>query len=254
VFNGTTDFKLANGSPARFIFDTEDGTISGWNGGATATIKVDKSKDGVVYKGLALAASTSGNRLYAANFSDARIDVFDGNWDPVPLAATAFQDPRIPMGFAPFNVQTIGGLIYVTFAMQGEMPEEVDGPGLGYVDAFTPDGVLVRAFEQGGFLNAPWGVAMAPLTGFGKHSGHLLVGQFGSGRIATYDPVTGAFTGFLLGPHGPLTIDGLWALDLGTGGSNGPANTLFFTAGIDDEQHGLFGTITPIPGGANGQN
>ena len=230
-----------------------NGTIAGWNGGTTATIMVDYSSH-AIYKGLALATSSLGNRLYAANFAEGRLDVFNATWQDVTgtLPPGAFTDPRIPNGFAPFNVQNIGGLLYVTFAMQGEGADEVDGPGLGYVDAFTADGILVRPFEQGGFLNAPWGVALAPLTGFGKFSGHLLVGQFGSGRIATFDPATGAFTGFLLGPHGPMTIPGLWALGLGSGGSNGPANNLFFTAGIDDEQHGLFGMITPIAGGANG--
>ncbi len=166
----------------------------------------------------------------------------------VSVPPGAFTDPNIPTGFAPFNVQTINGKIFVAFAKQDEDKEdEVAGPKLGFVDAFDSNGVLLQRFENGPWMNAPWGLALAP-AGFGKASGRLLVGQFGSGEIATFEAATGEFEGLLRGLRGrPITIEGLWALRFGNGVNAGPVNTLFFTAGIDDEQHGLFGTITPIP-------
>jgi uncharacterized protein (TIGR03118 family) len=243
VFNGSSDF-LGD----RFIFVTEDGTISGWSGGTSAVLRVNQSGS-AIYKGVSIAQNSGANFLYAANFHAGTVDVFDANYMPVTLAPGAFSDPRIPAGFAPFNVQNIAGRLFVTFAKQDEdMEDEVDGPGLGFVDAFDAGGNLLMRLRTGRWMNAPWGVALAP-SDFGKVSNLLLVGQFGSGQIATFDPLTGNFQGLLRGVHGqPLTIDGLWALSFGNGAAAGPTNTLFFTAGIDDEQHGLFGTITPIPG------
>ncbi len=249
VFNGSSDFQVGPNQPARFIFVTEDGTISGWNPGANPTNAILKVSNAgsAIYKGATLAQANGTNFLYVANFFNGSVDVFDKNYVQVPVPAGAFTDPDIPSGFVPFNVQNIGGNIYVTFAKQGaNKHDEIDGPGLGFVDAFDSNGVLLNRLRSGHWMNAPWGVALAP-AGFGKLSGKLLVGQFGSGEIASFDPINGNFQGLLRGLHGqPLEIEGLWALRFGNGANAGPLNTLFFTAGIDGEQHGLFGTITPI--------
>lgn len=249
IFNGSTDFTLTADptSAARFIFVTEDGTISGWRSGTQSILKVNNSGS-AIYKGVTIAQSSGANRLYVANFSGGTVDVFDTHYAPVTLAAGAFTDPALPEGFAPFNVQNINGNVYVAFAKQDEEKEdEVAGRKLGYVDVFDGSGNLLQRFEHGPWMNAPWGLAMAPAD-FGKSSNMLLVGMFGSGQIATFDPITGEFEGLLRAPRGrPIQIDGLWALRFGNGGNAGPTTTLFFTAGIDDEAHGLFGTITPIP-------
>jgi len=254
VFNESSDFEVAPDSPALFIFVTEEGTISGWNPMVdlnNAILKVNNSGS-AIYKGVTIAQREGANLLYAANFFGGTIDVFDTNFAPVNLGAGAFTDSSLPEGFGPFNVQNINGTIYVAFAKQDEAKEdEVAGPGLGFVDAFDASGNLLMRLKSGHWLNAPWGVTLAP-SDFGKLSGRLLVGQFGSGQIATFDPDTGNFHGLLRGEHGqPLTIEGLWGIRFGNGGAAGPTNTLFFAAGIDDEAHGLFGTITPIPQGAN---
>jgi uncharacterized protein (TIGR03118 family) len=250
-----TDFKLttAMNSAARFIFVTEDGTISGWNPSVlptTSVIKVNNSGS-AVYKGVTIAQAGGVNQLYVANFANATVDVYDTSFAPVTLAAGAFTDPNLPDGFAPFNVQNIGGNVYVAFAQQDAAKhDEVAGRKLGYVDVFDGNGTLLQRFENGPWMNAPWGLAVAPTTGigFGKSSGKLLVGMFGSGQIATFDTATGDFEGLLRGRRGkPIQIDGLWALRFGNDASAGPSTTLFFTAGIDDEAHGLFGTITAIP-------
>jgi len=242
VFNGSSDFGAA-----RFIFVTEDGTISGWSGGPTAALKFT-SPTQAIYKGATIAQANGVRFLYVANFFNGSVDVFDTNYAPTSVPAGAFTDPNIPSGFAPFNVQNINGNLYVTFAKQSvDKHDDLHGPGLGFVDAFDSNGVLLQRLRSGHWMNAPWGVALAP-AGFGKLSGRLLVGQFGSGEIASFDPNSGNFQGLLRGRHGqPLEIEGLWALRFGNGASAGPLNTLFFTAGIDDEQHGLFGTITPAP-------
>jgi len=241
VFNGSSDFGAA-----RFIFVTEDGTISGWSGGSAAVLKFT-SPTPAIYKGATIAQANGARFLYVANFFNGSVDVFDTNYAPTSVPPGAFTDPNIPSGFAPFNVQNIDGSIYVTFAKQSaDKHDDLHGPGLGFVDAFDPNGILQQRFRSGHWMNAPWGVALAP-DDFGKLSGKLLIGQFGSGQIASFDPVNGNFQGLLRGRHGqPLEIEGLWALRFGNGANAGPLTTLFFTAGIDDEQHGLFGTITPI--------
>jgi len=252
----TGDFKLtaAANSAARFIFVTEDGTISGWAPSVNATNSVIKvSHPGTaIYKGVTIAQAGGVNFLYVANFFNGTVDVYDTNYVQVTtLPVGAFTDPNLPEGFAPFNVQNIGGDVFVAYAKQDdEKKDEVAGRKLGYVDVFDGSGTLLQRFENGPWMNAPWGLALAPTAGigFGKASGKLLVGMFGSGQIATFDPVTGEFEGLLRDRHGkPIQIDGLWALRFGNNGGAGPSTTLFFTAGIDDEQHGLFGTITPIP-------
>jgi uncharacterized protein (TIGR03118 family) len=249
VFNGSTDF-LGD----RFIFDTEDGTISGWSSGTSAVLRVNRAGS-AIYKGLAIAQINGANFLYAANFFAGTVEVFDRNYMPVALATGAFSDPLLPAGFAPFNVQNINGQLFVAFAKQDEDKEdEVAGPGLGYVDEFDANGNLLLRLQSGSWMNAPWGIAAAPASFFNPNFGlgvsnTLLVGQFGSGQIAMFDLKAGRFSGLLRDPSNqPLTIDGLWALSFGNGGTAGPTNTLFFTAGIDDEEHGLFGKITPVTG------
>lgn len=245
VFNGSaTDFLVSAGAPAHFLFATEEGTIIGWNSGPQATVMVNRVGS-AVYKGLAVAPLNGANCLYAANFQTGEIDVFDRAFQPVTLSATAFHDRRVPANYAPFNVQRIGDSLYVTFAeKESGSIDEVHGPGRGFVDVFTPSGELQHRLQWGAWFNAPWGVVAAP-EHFGALSNLVLVGQFGSGKIAAFDD-RGAFRGLLRGPRGrPLAIEGLWALGFGNDANAGPSATLYFTAGIDDEAHGLFGTITP---------
>ncbi|HZP03888.1 MAG TPA: TIGR03118 family protein [Terracidiphilus sp.] len=252
LFNGTTGFVLNNGKPAAFLFVTEDGTVSGWNSGPMAEIKVN-TKSASVFKGAAFASlpfpqGSQSTFLYVADFRKGHIQVYDSNFHHVPLFSELFRDEFLPRGYAPFNIQNIGGDLYVTFAKQDDKKhDEVDGAGLGFVDVFSPFGFLLRRLQHGPWLNGPWAVAMAP-GDFGIYSHDLLVGQFGSGQIAVYNPVTGAFKDMLRdSSNNPLTIDGLWDLSFGSGTTNGgPATTLFFSAGSDGEAHGLFGTITPI--------
>lgn len=254
VFNGTTGFELAPSKPALFLFVTEDGTVSGWNPGVNPTqavIEVNQ-KERSVFKGAALATiNTPGGSatfLYAADFRKGRIQVYDSSFHHVREMEDRFEDDELPWGFAPFNVQNIGGNLYVAFALQDSAKhDEVDGAGLGFVDVFSPGGKLLRRLEHGPWFNAPWGLALAS-GDFGIYSHDLLVGQFGSGEILVFNPVSGRFKGRLRDANDhPITNKGLWALSFGSGTANsGPATTLFFTAGIDDEQHGIFGTITPI--------
>jgi len=273
VFNGTpitsgTGFVVSAGGasgPARFIFVSEDGSISGWNPGvpppvpppplvSSQAIAVIPASDANVYKGVAIAGTMKGDFLYATNFRTGTVDVFDSSWTKQP---TEFADPGIPAGFAPFGIQNIGGIIYVTYAKQdADKHDDVAGVGNGFVNAFTTDGTLIRRVASGETLNSPWGLAMAP-TDFGKFSGDLLVGNFGDGRIQAFDvhdlrgDDQARFRGFLHGADGPqLRIDGLWALQFGNGAAAGPKTTLFFTAGPQKESHGLFGSLvaTTPPG------
>jgi uncharacterized protein (TIGR03118 family) len=256
VFNGSTDFAVAAGKPAKFIFDTEEGTIVGWNSG-TVGVLVANDSGSAVFKGLASGQINGANVLYAANFGTGRIDVFDATFKPMTLGSAAFRDRLLPPNYAPFNVQNIGGSIYVTYAQkEAGSIDNLDGPGRGFVAVFTEAGVLTRRLEWGFWFDAPWGVALAP-SGFGRFSGMILVGQFGSGKIAAFDPSNGRFQGMVRTAHRKaLQIDGLWALEFGNGSTAGPTTTLFFTAGIDAGGHGLFGTITPQPesGPASGGN
>jgi uncharacterized protein (TIGR03118 family) len=235
VFNGTSGFKL-NGAPALFLFDTEGGQVLAWNSGTTAQV-VATTPD-AIYKGLAIA----GNLLYAANFHAGKIDVFNDAFAPTTVPG-GFTDPNLPKGFAPFNVQEIAGRIVVAYAKQDANAEDEEaGPGLGFVDVFDTSGHLIRRLISNGALNAPWGLALAPRH-FGPFSGDLLVGNFGDGAINAYDPRTGAFEGTPMNKDGnPIKINGLWALRFGNGVIGTP-QTLLFTAGIGDEDHGLFGEI-----------
>ena len=197
---------------------------------------------GAVYKGLAIARRGSATMLYAANFHTGKIDVFNDSFAPATVPG-GFTDPNLPADFAPFNVQEIAGFLVVSFAQQDpNSSDELHGPGLGFVDVFDTSGHLLRRLVSQGALNAPWGLALAPRH-FGAFSGDLLVGNFGDGAINAYDPRTGAFRGTLENKDGnPIKINGLWALRFGNGVIGTP-QTLLFTAGIGDEDHGLLGEI-----------
>ena len=233
------------------MFDTEAGQIRGWHPsqGNQTIVLADRSAEGAIYKGLAYAQTSSGDRFYATDFHNARVDVFDGNFALVSTP-DAFVDPKIPAGWAPFGIQTIGSRVFVTYALQDEeAQDEVAGQGLGFVDVYDTGGALLARVAQHGQLNAPWGLAMAP-DNFGRFSGDLLVGNFGDGEINAYEELPNgqfAHRGELRDETGKsIFIDGLWALQFGHGApNNGPTNTLFFTAGPNDESDGLFGSITP---------
>ena len=254
VFNGGTGFVVNNGvgtpSAARFIFSSEDGTISAFKGAPIVTVvpNVNAPAHGAIYKGLAIDSRTAGQFLYATDFHNGNVDVFDSSFHAVTLAGT-FTDPSLPAGFAPFGIQNINGTLYVTYALQDEDQEDdVAGPGNGFVDAFDTSGNFITRVASTGELNSPWGLALAPAD-FGRFSGDLLVGNFGDGRIHAFDPETFEAVGLLHSASGrPIQIEGLWALQFGHGttatSANGLTTTLFFTAGPADEDHGLFGSIT----------
>ena len=242
VFNPNS----ANFGGAHFIFSTENGTIAAWSGGTNAALTYT-SPVGAVFKGLALAANGPNTYLYATDFHNNAIDVFDTNFNKVSLGGS-FTDPNLPAGYAPFGIQTSGGLLYVTYALQdAQMHDNQDCPGCGFVDVFDTNGNLVQRLASMGALNAPWGLAWAP-SGFGQFGGDLLVGNFGDGTINVYDPITGTWLAQLDDPNGnPITNDGLWNIGFGNGGNGGKKNILYFTAGLNDEADGLFGQISSVP-------
>jgi uncharacterized protein (TIGR03118 family) len=243
VFNGGNAFNAD-----RFIFATENGTINGWRGGlgTTAETLFSNIAANSVFKGLAISTIGSNTYLYAADFHNNQISVFPGAG--APTLTGMFVDPTLPAGYAPFNIQNLGGLLYVTYALQDSAGhDEVDGAGNGFVSVFDLNGNFVRRLTSNGALNAPWGLAIAP-AGFEGFGGDLLVGNFGDGTINVYSLATGMWVDVLRGFGGdPLSIDGLWGLTFGNGGSGGNLNSLYFTAGLNDEADGLFGSITPIP-------
>jgi uncharacterized protein (TIGR03118 family) len=240
ITNGTTT------APATFIFATEHGQILAWTSTVSGNAAMQEaSSPEAVYKGLAIA----GDRLYATDFHHGRIDVFDGSFQPVDTTGK-FVDPGIPAGYAPFGIQNVNGTLVVTYAKQdADQHDDVAGAGHGFVDRFSTTGTFLGRVATHGQLNSPWGIAMAPAN-FGRFSSDLLIGNFGDGQISAYEPqLDGSFelVGQLrTGDRKVLTIEGLWALQFGKGAmaNNGPTTTLFFTAGPDDESHGLFGTIT----------
>ena len=262
VFNGGTGFVVNNGvgsSAARFIFASEDGTLSAFRGNPIVTVVPNAAAPAhdAIYKGLAIDSETAGQFLYATDFHNGRVDIFDSSFHAVTIAG-AFTDPNLPAGFAPFGIQNIAGTIYVTYALQdAEQEDDVAGPGNGFVDAYDTAGNFIRRVASAGELNSPWGLALAPAD-FGRFSGDLLVGNFGNGRIHVFDPTKltsdGEFeaVGLLHSAKGkPIQIDGLWALQFGHGTTatspNGLTNTLFFTAGPSGEEHGLFGSLVLVP-------
>ncbi len=246
-------FTLSDGSPALFLFATEDGTISGWNkaAGTQSVIAVDESHNpadgseaqgtGAVYKGLAIANSKDGPTLYAANFRHGTVDVYDKNFNLIKQ----FTDPNLPKGYAPFNVQVLDGKLFVTFALQDTAKhDDVAGAHHGFVDEYDLQGHLLQRVASGGPLNSPWGLAIAPQS-FGALAGDLLVGNFGSGTINAFNLKTDHFDGALRGADGkPIAIGDLWSILPGGGGIGGDPKALFFTAGVQNEAHGLFGSIT----------
>lgn len=250
VFNGSTDFVVSQGGVSGasvFVFVGEAGTVAGWSPGVNPTSAVtmfDGSAAGTIYKGVAIAAQGSANFLYATDFHNGRVDVFDAGFNKAATAG-GFTDPSLPAGYAPYGIQAIGNHIYVSYAKQDALAhDEIAGAGLGVVDVFDTAGHLVRQLiGAGGALNAPWGLTMAP-AGFGPFGNALLVGNFGDGKINAFDPMTGALLGTLSKADGsPIVIDGLWGIAFGNGLNDQPTNTLFFTAGPGDEAHGVYGRI-----------
>ncbi len=238
VANQTSDF-----GGALFIFSTEDGTISAWSGGPV-TLEANLSGSSAIYKGLAMGSNVSGNFLYATDFHNGKIQVFDKNFHPTTVTGT-FKDPDIPAGFAPFGIKNIKNKLFVTYAMQdANKVNDLPGSGNGFVDIFDTEGHLLSSLLKHGVLNSPWGVVMAPAN-FGAFSNDLLVGNLGDGTIHAFTPASpGTLLGELDDESGkPLVIDGLWDLVFGDG-MNAPANTLFFTAGIMMQNDGLFGNLT----------
>ena len=202
------------------LYATNDftGAVSLNNSGANAVLKADNSGSSAIYKGLALGSADGSNYLYAADFHNAKVDVFDGDFNPVTRAG-AFADPAIPAGFAPFGIERVGTNLFVTYAKQDANAEDdIPGPGNGYVDISDPSGNLLKRFASNGALDSPWGMTMAP-SDFGRFAGHLLIGNFGDGRINAFDPANGAFVGSLVDTNGvPIAIEGLWGLKFGNGG------------------------------------
>jgi uncharacterized protein (TIGR03118 family) len=246
VFNNAGAFGLTSGN-ATFLFASATGTISGWNAaaGTTALTKV-VGVEGSSFTGLAIGGSGTTARLFAANFGTGTVDVFDGSFAQVLTGG--FIDATLPAGYAPFNVQNIGGAIVVTYALKDPTThDDVPGAGHGFVDVYDQNGVLLRRVASVGVLDSPWGVALAP-AGFGTFGGALLVGNFGDGTIHAYDFFTGALLGGVADINGaPIVNDGLWALAFRTGGAGVDPNALYFTAGIQNEEHGLFGSLTAVP-------
>jgi uncharacterized protein (TIGR03118 family) len=230
-----------------FLFVSEDGTVSGWRGalGSNAEILQTAAPDNV-YKGAAFATVGGHGYLYAANFHAGTIDILKGD-TLAPNLTGSFTDPALPAGFAPFDIKLLNGALYVTYAKPDATGhDDVPGLGNGFVDRFDLQGNLLGRVASQGTLNSPWGLAVAP-SSFGAVAGDLLVGNFGDGRINVYD-IGDNFIGQLLTALGdPLSIDGLWALSTGGGGNEGSRDEIYFTAGPDDESHGLFGAIAPVP-------
>jgi len=252
AFNGTTDFNLPDGSAAKFLFDTLDGLILGWNSGEGTTAVTVATVSGAVFTGLAIDSVGSINYLYAADVTG-HVDVFDTNFNNVTntLFKGKFTDPNGLPGFNPFNIVNINNNLYVTYAkvnMQG-----MGEPG-GFVDEYDSSGNLLQRIATSGSLFAPWGIALAPPS-FSGYGGKLLIGQFGNGVILVYDAVTLAFLGTINGQDGnPIVNPYLWALEFRTGGKNCLTNALYFTAGYNDQKDGLFGLIVGVPNAAGGPN
>jgi uncharacterized protein (TIGR03118 family) len=247
VFNAAASGFSVGAAKASFIFDTLNGTIAAWNAGAGTTAVQMAATPGAVYTGLAQGSNATGTFLYAANSgATPGINVFNSSWAPTNLSGN-FTDPNLPAGFVPFNIQNIGGNLYVTYELIN--PKGGLMPG-GYVDEFDTNGIFIKTIASngaGGPLFAPWGITFAP-SDFGSFSNDLLIGNFGNGEIDVYDPTTDAFLGTLNGNDGvPLVNGALWALETRAPGGTFDPNAVYFTAGINDEADGLFGEITLAP-------
>jgi uncharacterized protein (TIGR03118 family) len=253
VFNSTVGFvvtKNGHSAPAAFLFDSEDGSISGWSPTVDATnavVAVDNSGANAVYKAMELANNGTGDFLYVCNFFSAKIEVYNNTFVQVNLAGS-FTDPNLPAGFAPHNIRNIGGQLWVAYAKQNATKTDaVLGPGLGVVDIFDLNGNFIKRFASRGKLNAPWGLALAPAT-FGTFANDILIGNLGDGKVTAYDPVTKAVKGQLMNAGGGvIVLKGLWGLTFGNGGSGGSKDVLYFTSGPSGYAHGRFGSITFVP-------
>jgi uncharacterized protein (TIGR03118 family) len=255
-FAGAGNFLLPPGSgtnpaPANFIFDTLSGTIAGWNGAqgnpVGTAVTVFTATDGAVFTGLAIGNNGSANLLYAADFANARIDVFNSSFAPTTVAG-GFVDPTLPAGYSPYNIQNIAGKLYVEYAKVDPVTHlPTTTANTGIVNVFDVNGNLLSRLATNLHLNSPWGVTLAP-AGFGSFAGDILVGNFGDGTISAFNPVTLLFDGILSGQSGsPIVNDGLWALNFRAPGSGFDPNALFITAGINNEAHGLFAEIQVVP-------
>ena len=246
AFTGGSGFNMDSGGTANFVFATLDGTIAAWTGSSGTTASVQATTPGAVYTGVALGSSGGSNFLYAANNAAGTIDVFDQNFNPVSLGSGAFTDPNLPSGLSPFNVVNVGGQLFVTYAAGGPDADE-QALGTGAVDIFSTDGTLVGRFATGGNLLSPWGVAQAP-SGFDSLGGDILIGNFSdeNGFINIFDP-SGDYLGMLTMGGDPFNMPYLWALGFRTGGAGVDPNSLYITAGIGDEEHGLFAQLLPVP-------
>ena len=237
---------------AAFLFATENGTVAAWNesDGTQATLAIDNSASGAVYKGLVIADDGTGDRLYLTNFSQGTIEVYDTGFHPVKETGS-FADAAIPNTFSPFGIVAINGNLWVTYAIpNAARTDEINGPGNGFVDIFTPEGTLLSHFAANGSLNSPWGIALAP-SNFGTLSNDVLVGNFGDGKINAYD-LNGHFISTLNDKTGnPIVNLGLWALNFGDG-VVGKTNELFFTAGGTDQNTGSFGALSPMSPASSG--
>jgi uncharacterized protein (TIGR03118 family) len=264
--SGVNMSGIPTSAPAVFLFATEDGTILGWNPGIAPTTagftgpnnfsahaiivpSADKSGSGAVYKGLAITNAGGTPLLYATDFHNGRIDVYDASFQPAStIVPSSFVDPKLQKGYAPFNIVPIGDRLFVTYAVQdADAHDDVAGQSHGIVDTYSFGGQFMARFAQHGQLDSPWGIALAPAS-FGEAAGMLLIGNFGNGHINIFDPATGQFINKLRNSHGQaLVIDGLWTIMFGNGGRGGDPNLLYFTAGPNGESDGIFGNIAPSP-------
>lgn len=249
VHNATPDFveTVGEGSaPATLIFAGEDGVISAWAGGIdgnTAQRRADRSGASAIYKGVAIANNGVANFVYATDFHNGKVDVFDKDFNLVTTPG-GFADSQLPNGYAPFGIQNVGGVLYVTYAQQdADAEDDVPGKSKGFVNCFDANGFRLKRFAQRAHLNAPWGIVQAP-GDFGELGNRLLVGNFGDGTISAFDLATGHFEGQLRGADGkPTSIEGLWGIAFGNDAHDQPHQTLFFAAGPGDEEHGLYGRL-----------
>ena len=269
VSNTTSGFAITfngNTAPATLLFSTEDGTIAGWNPSLSQTRAVignDQSSNGAVYKGLALGTNGQGIFIFAANFHNSTIDIFDSSFHLVHFGPNAFVDPTtgpdaLPSDFVPFNVKDFNGVLFVTYAKQdAEKHDDVAGLGNGFIDEFDTSGNFIIRFASRGLLNSPWGMVIAP-AGFGSFGGDLLVGNFGDSHVSAFEPNTRQFMGQLTDTGGNVLVltggfqgtdtKDLWGIGFGNGVGGADANALFFASGINDENDGLFGNVTVTAG------